>query len=75
LDGHAFLLAQQVDDVFLLLDVAGGDLGRLVDDVLAAHDAGDDHVLAVAVDADRSPGNSCCTWSTSWLRSRRTTTS
>ena len=49
----AFLLAQQVDDVFLLLDVAGGHFGRLVDDVLAADRAGDHDVLAVAVDGDR----------------------
>ena len=53
---HAFLLAQQVDDVLLLLDIAGGHLGCLVDDVLAGDDAGDDDVLAVAVDRDRLAG-------------------
>ncbi len=52
----AFLLPQQVDDVFLLLDVAGGDFGGLVDDVLAAHGARDDDVFAVAVDVDRLTG-------------------
>ena len=48
---HAFLLLQQVDDVLLLLDVAGGDVGGLVDDVLARDRAGDDDVLAAAGDA------------------------
>ena len=54
--GHALLLLQQVDDVLLLLDVAGRDVGRLVDDVLARDGAGDDDVLAAAGDADRLAG-------------------
>ena len=33
--GDAFLLLQQVDDVLFLLDEAAGDVGGLLDDVLA----------------------------------------
>ena len=51
--GDAFLLLQQVDDVLLLLDVAAGDVGRLLDDVLARDGAGEDDVLAAADARDR----------------------
>ena len=48
LEADAFLLPQQVDDVLLLLDVAGGDVAGLLHHVLAGDGAGDDDVLAAA---------------------------